>query len=127
MWPTTAATGFELWRSNGTAAGTSLVKDITPGAVGSAPSGFVDVNGTLVFAAYSGASGKELWKSDGSTAGTVLVQDIAAGATNSDPYDFTLVGERLFFSAWTAATGRELWALPASLTDYTTYLPLLSR
>ena len=30
----TSATGFELWRTDGTAAGTRLVKDVFPGTVG---------------------------------------------------------------------------------------------
>jgi ELWxxDGT repeat protein len=113
----TGDSGGELWRSDGSAAGTTLVKDINPGPDGSNPSGLVDINGTLLFGAYNGANGQELWKSDGTVVDTVLVQDIAAGAANSDPYDFKVVGTRLFFTAWTASSGRELWVVPASL-DY---------
>ena len=69
----------ELWRSDGTAAGTEIVKDIYPGNEGSYPVNFVDVNGTLYFSAYNPSSGKELWKTDGTTAGTVMVKDIIAG------------------------------------------------
>ncbi len=69
----------ELWRSDGTTAGTELVKDIYPGNEGSYPSEFVDINGTLYFTAYNGSSGKELWKTDGTNAGTVMVKDINPG------------------------------------------------
>src|SRR6185295_10658417 len=40
-----AATGNELWKSDGTAAGTMLVKDINPGAASSGPASLTDVNG----------------------------------------------------------------------------------
>ncbi len=43
--------GVELWRSNGGARGTVLVKDIRPGPDGSAPGDLTDVNGTLFFTA----------------------------------------------------------------------------
>jgi ELWxxDGT repeat protein len=46
--------GTELWRSDGTAAGTTLVKDIRPGGAGSAPANLTNVNGTLFFAANDG-------------------------------------------------------------------------
>lgn len=76
--------GRELWRSNGTAAGTVLVKDINPGMNGSTQSidpqqWFTNVNGTLFFAANDGVHGTELWKSNGTTAGTVMVKDIDRG------------------------------------------------
>src|SRR5262249_42694337 len=39
--------GAELWRSDGTAVGTFMVKDIREGAGGSYPDGFTNVNGTV--------------------------------------------------------------------------------
>src|SRR4051794_464745 len=39
--------GVELWKSDGTAAGTGLVKDLAPGTPGSNPSSLTDVTGTL--------------------------------------------------------------------------------
>src|SRR4051812_30337093 len=44
-------TGTELWRSDGTKAGTFLVKDIRPGVDGSSPLYLINVNGTLFFSA----------------------------------------------------------------------------
>jgi len=69
--------GIEPWKSDGTAAGTQLVKDILPGSDGSGPTDLTNVNGTLFFAARDGVHGPELWKSDGTAAGTKLVKDIA--------------------------------------------------
>jgi ELWxxDGT repeat protein len=41
--------GYELWKSDGTSAGTVMVKDINPGAGDSGPGQFAAVNGTLFF------------------------------------------------------------------------------
>ena len=70
--------GRELWKSDGTAAGTVLVEDIRLGAGNSSlPSQLTNVNGVLFFTADDGVNGRELWKSDGTAAGTVLVKDIS--------------------------------------------------
>ena len=73
------AHGRELWKTDGTEAGTVLVKDIQPGGYDSDPSYLTDVGGTLFFTADDGIHGAELWKTDGTEAGTVLVKDINPG------------------------------------------------
>src|SRR5262249_61137988 len=86
----TTETVTELLKSDGTAAGTTLVKDIWPGSSsafivsgGSVLNAFLtNVNGTLFFLANDGVSGRELWKSDGTAAGTVLAKDINPGAAS---------------------------------------------
>jgi ELWxxDGT repeat protein len=57
--------GFELWKSDGTAVGTVLVKDIYAGVFGSIPSFLTNVDGTLFFTAFDATNNFELWKSDG--------------------------------------------------------------
>src|SRR5438270_13925120 len=57
--------GTELWKTDGTAAGTVLVKDIYPGYYGSGAGGFEVSNGTLFFTADDGVHGSELWKTNG--------------------------------------------------------------
>jgi ELWxxDGT repeat protein len=64
-------------------AGTFRVKDIFPGSNPSSPYCFVDVGGTLFFAANDGASGLELWRTDGTEAGTLRVIGHALERTTS--------------------------------------------
>src|SRR5262249_58202204 len=67
--------GRELWKTDGTAAGTAFVKDIRPGSGGSYPEYLTNFRGTLFFVANDGANGPELWKSDGTAARTVRLKD----------------------------------------------------
>src|SRR5262245_19086987 len=100
--------GSELWKTDGTVAGTVMVKDIFPGNFvsrysyfpnSSDPGYLTNVNGTLFFTARDGPNGRELWKTDGTADGTVLVKDINAGAGGSDCHDLTNVNGTLFFAA----------------------------
>jgi ELWxxDGT repeat protein len=60
--------GYELWKSDGTAAGTVLVKDIYPGGDSSWPSSLTEAGGHVFFTADDGVHGDELWTSwDGTT------------------------------------------------------------
>jgi ELWxxDGT repeat protein len=99
--------GYELWKSNGTAAGTTLLKDILPGSgfPYTYPSSPVALGNTLYFNADDGVNGRELWKSDGTTAGTTLLKDIYTGSNfgfpnSSYPSNLTAVGNTLYFSAY---------------------------
>lgn len=87
--------GFELWRTDGTSAGTVLVKDINPTG-SSNPTYMTDFNGTLIFVADDGVNGKEFWKSDGTSAGTVMIKDLSLGALSSEPIDLVVSGNNIF-------------------------------
>jgi ELWxxDGT repeat protein len=100
--------GVELWKSDGTAAGTVMVRDILPGAGSSDPRSLVNVDGTLFFSATD-VAGRELWKSDGTALGTLMVKDIRPGGSSSGPTALTSVGDALFFLADNGPTGLELW------------------
>jgi ELWxxDGT repeat protein len=102
------AHGRELWRTDGTAAGTTMIKDISPGAPGSGPHGLTALNGAVYFSAQ-GPEGEELWKTDGTAAGTVLVKDLYAGGAGSSPQELTAVGGRLFFLAYDPTFGEQLF------------------
>jgi len=104
----------ELWKSDGTAEGTVLIKDIRSGSRGSTPRYLTAVGNTLFFRADDGVNGYELWKSDGTAEGTVLVKDIRTGSRGSDdlsshPSNLTAVGNTLFFSALAGILDSELW------------------
>ncbi|TLZ48429.1 MAG: hypothetical protein E6K18_08920 [Methanobacteriota archaeon] len=100
--------GVELWRSDGTAAGTGLVSDINPGG-GSYPTHLASFGSSVFFSAYEPTSGRELWTSDGTAAGTVLVKDIWPGPFNSGPTLLTDDKGTLFFIATDPTYGAELW------------------
>lgn len=101
-------TGKELYKTNGTEAGTTLVKDIYIGG-NSNPANLTNWNGTLYFTATDAAHGTELWKSDGTTAGTVLVKDINPSTASSNPANLIVFNNALYFVANDGATGYELW------------------
>jgi ELWxxDGT repeat protein len=89
--------GRELWKSDGTDAGTVMVRDIlTPlsaagtrnalsltQGIGSNPLELQNVGGTLYFYANDGAHGIEPWRSDGTSAGTFMIKDINYGTNSS--------------------------------------------
>jgi ELWxxDGT repeat protein len=104
-------TGFELWRSDGTEAGTYLVRDIqtVDSLLGSFPQVLTRVGGALFFSADDGIHGRELWRSDGTVAGTVLVRDIRTGPSGSWPQQMLDVNGTVLFAAADHAHGMELW------------------
>ncbi|HEY6554235.1 MAG TPA: ELWxxDGT repeat protein, partial [Vicinamibacteria bacterium] len=104
--------GAELWRTDGTPGGSTLVRDIAPGDATSDASGLREAAGKLYFNASDGEHGFELWESDGTEAGTRMVQDITPGVSSSTPDQLAQAGGHLFFSADDGVSGRELWALP---------------
>jgi ELWxxDGT repeat protein len=110
--------GKELWRTDGTAAGTLRVKDIRPDVAGSNPGGgssdpFTVLDGQAYFSAYDDANGSRLWKSDRTEAGTQLVEaDCPCAAGPGRP---TNVNGMLLFGASGEGVGRELWRSDGTL------------
>lgn len=108
----TPATGSEIYITDGTPGGTTLVKDIYSGAASSAPGDFASLGGYVYFSATTAAEGRELWRTDGTSVGTTLVKDIVPGTDSSNrinQYHLFSTGTYLLFAARTAATGVELW------------------
>lgn len=102
--------GYELWRTDGTQAGTMLVKDINPGTGWSNPSQMTECNSLLFFLADDGTNGQQLWRSDGTTAGTLMLTNLKPVNT-ANFSSMTVVGNKLFFVAndSTNSIGSELW------------------
>jgi ELWxxDGT repeat protein len=111
-----SGTDRELWRSDGTSAGTFRVADVLPGATGSSPQIFSNVNGKLFFYARAADGNYRLFKSDGSASGTYLVSETVRvsylSPTSSPPPGNTAsIGDVLFFmgSGEDAVGNVELW------------------
>jgi ELWxxDGT repeat protein len=125
--------GKELWVTDGTTAGTNMVKNINPGSAGA----FTGTNDNYFYTKYrfyfganDGTNGIELWESDGTTIGTNMVQNINTGAASSSPdfFGVSLSSSKMVFTA-TDATGNNIYVLnstvvpfPLSLLDFTAKL-----
>lgn len=101
--------GAELWKSDGTAAGTQLVADIRPGLENAEIKDPVAVGDTLFLSANDGYVGQELWRTGGSLATTALVADINRGSGSSQPKAISAVGNHVFFGADDGISGVEPW------------------
>ncbi len=121
--------GFELWKSDGTTAGTQMVVDLAAGPKDGCPpndlpgigyAGFVFAERgarRALFAATNGTTGMELWRTDGTAGGTVLHAEIQPGALGSFPGQPVRAGAQLVFSATQTEPpaipiGRELFTMP---------------
>jgi ELWxxDGT repeat protein len=95
--------GRELWRSDGTAAGTTLVKDVTPGATGTV-SAILSIGSKAMFIVGGVSRSDELWITDGTAEGTTLVFDLNTQPLQTNWSTFTTFGGRWFFF-----TNRGIW------------------
>lgn len=103
----TPANSRELWKTDGTNAGTSLYLDINPGT-GSGEIRSINVLGTqLTFVATHATYGKELFKTNGAGSLTLLKDINPTG--DSTPSFATVIGSLLYFGADNGTIGRELW------------------
>ena len=129
--------GRELWRSDGTEAGTYMVKDINPGTNHGSISKLNAIGDILYFSAWTENSGGELWRSDGTDNGTYMVKEINPGSNSSQPlqYGYSTAschsrslcgavpqssGSLIFFTANDGEHGHELWATDG--TEEGTYM-----
>ena len=112
-------TGFTLWKSDATLAGTTKI--ILP--VGSVIDPTITpkvANNLLFFAATNGVAGRELWKWDATTTTASMVKDINVGTgnsisnttfggTNKTPNVFVEANNKIYFAATNGSTGVELY------------------
>ncbi len=120
--------GAELWKTDGTQFGTTLVKDINVGKKSSRPSNFVNYNNIVYFSAadtvyldYSSippitAYNTELYRTDGSESGTYMVKDINRDKNKgSNVNNLMICNNHLLFTAEEyGMLSKELWVSDGS-------------
>ncbi|HEY5825526.1 MAG TPA: ELWxxDGT repeat protein [Cyclobacteriaceae bacterium] len=101
--------GDEFWVTDGTSAGTGVLKDINPGSLSgiNRPTGAI-VNNHFIFGGNDGVTSFELWTTDGTGGGTVLLKDINLSGS-SDPGNEVALDDLVLFSADDGIHGNELW------------------
>lgn len=106
----------ELCRSDGTVAGTYLVRDIAPGVYTFDTTGeqgnrldFGVVGDRLILSADDRSHSFEPWISDGTEEGTVLLRDISPDGGSSTPFSFSEYDGAVYFQADDGEHGWELW------------------
>lgn len=100
---TDGVNGVELWQSDGTTAGTTMVKDLFPGTASSQQLSFVgNLGDTVLFSNHAASS---LWRTDGTAAGTyeLLADDFGLHEKA------LLFNDALYFTAFTGSYQTELW------------------
>jgi ELWxxDGT repeat protein len=98
-----ANAGTELWKSDGTTAGTTVLVDIVPGTGSSSPRQLRSVGDLLYFSANDG-NGHDPWRTDGTSAGTLKLTDVNGTSNNALPVEFTAFNGTVYF-----ASNAQLW------------------
>jgi ELWxxDGT repeat protein len=123
--------GVEPWISDGSTAGTKLIKDINPGLPGSSPEYFRGYKNVVQFTATDTAHGSELWKTDGTETGTTLVKDVVPGQESSYPQSEIVSGDLLFFragsNAWWSDVPAQIFRSDGSDSGTVSILPIESK
>ena len=100
----------ELWRSDGTVAGTYVITVISTEGIGVNYPSMAIANGALFFSAKSPNDGEQLYETNGTAAGTKMVLDINTDSNSASPQFLTNVNGTVFFAAYADEdSGLELW------------------
>ncbi|WP_347173229.1 ELWxxDGT repeat protein [Polaribacter uvawellassae] len=90
----------ELWVTDGTEAGTVILKDINPGKGWGASLGdAAAINNHLLFNGSNGNNGFELWTTDGTEMGTVMLKNLNDAPEGSNPQNLTVALNKLYIKA----------------------------
>ena len=111
--------GRELWRSDGTAGGTYMLKDINPDG-GSGDGNIIAANGLLYFSAFTPDNGTEPWVSDGSEGGTHILKDLIPGQGSSNANQFVKADNDVYFVASQFGNSEQIWKTDG--TEANTYM-----
>ncbi len=106
--------GYEPWRSDGTEAGTFMLKDIIPGQQYSAPFGsafqFYRTDNYIFFTAMNDAGRLDMWRTDGAKEGTIQLTDFGsehgiqfnAISSNSSSIYFVTYSDTDWYDMWSS-------------------------
>lgn len=104
----TPDTGVELWGTDGTVAGTGLLKDIEPGpfsSLSSTPFIFeIEAFDKILFSAKTTKYGSEPWISDGTSAGTTLMEDVNSNPQTLAMFQILTTGEKIYTQTSSSST-----------------------
>jgi len=108
--------GYELWGTDGTVAGTTLVKDIDT-QFSSIPDMFLlrwtemaAAGGNVFLRADDAVHGAELWRTGGQAEAAVRLTDIDQASLDQVPFRLTPMGDRLLFTAKASTDHTTLWS-----------------
>ena len=105
---------MELWVSDATNAGTTMLYEFNPGIIGwdftdyKVPT-FCEMGNFLYMNAGTITNGNELWVTDGTTGGTQELIDLYPGSSSSNPSFLTVYHGKLYFTATDGIHGWELY------------------
>src|SRR5262245_14234928 len=97
----TVQLGFELCKTDGTPAGTSVL-DVVPDQGSLHPFRVVALGARLIFVAFDAAAGEELWTSNGTVAGTSRLVDLVPGPSDGARGGLIPVGSTVYFAGRSA-------------------------
>ncbi|HET8804109.1 MAG TPA: T9SS type A sorting domain-containing protein [Aequorivita sp.] len=107
--------GRQLWRTDGTETGTSIVKNefesMTTNKIE-----MVTLDNKIIYNFKTYSLGEELWISDGTEAGTHVLKDIYPGSSSGNPKSMFLFNNLVYFVANDGINGIELWKTDGTQT-----------
>ena len=107
---------LNIWRTDGTEAGTELFQNIGGNTYNNIISKLKVMGGSLYYGITTIGSSTEskLWKTDGTVVGTILIKSINS-YINSAVFSMTATNNKLFFTTFVSSSNLQLWS-----TDGTT-------
>jgi ELWxxDGT repeat protein len=109
----TAENGEEPWITDGTVAGTRMLRDIVAGTEGSSPSSAFRFNGLTYFYVTRNEGSfilKDLWRTDGTVTNTERANLMPSGSRVL--WELAgVVGQRVLLTAYDETIGSELWVV----------------
>ena len=110
---TNPATGTEVWVTDGTTAGTHILRYFNPGAGDGGATDIVTLGGKGVFFSYDGTA-PTLWTTDGTTGGTHAAGGALPPGFVALMADAVVLGGQILFQGF-SGTGYELWPTDSTI------------